>query len=407
MLLRRQTLFALGTAGWIIALGPPPDAHTPVTSKYTYHQDVFPIFEARCSGCHAPDAVAPMSLLTYADAYPWAQSIKEELVNLTMPPWQPESGFGAFKHGGSLTASELDMVVEWANGGTPEGEPMTREVAAAGSEWPLGTPSTILAMPAPYTLGTDVLEAVRYFILSTDFERDTLIRAVDVRPGTPAIVRSAIVYVDTTGAAAELDARDPEPGFAAEAFATNRILAAWVPGQRAVALDDAGFLLPAGADLVLRLGYKKTWTYEGLAVEDVSRLGLYAADGPVRVVEVIALQDSGDDPASDGQLFFTQPVDRDVELLSLVPEIGPGTEAVQVEAVSPDGRRTPVIRLASPRPEWRTRYWFESPLSLPRGTTLEVRAIRTADPGREDLSVRFTLDLVAAEGAAVAPDADR
>ncbi|MEE2610145.1 MAG: hypothetical protein VX992_05645, partial [Acidobacteriota bacterium] len=71
------------------------DAHKPITSKYTYHQDVYPIFLNQCGGCHSADAVAPMSLLTYEDAYPWAQSIKEEVVNLTMPPWQAEYGFGA------------------------------------------------------------------------------------------------------------------------------------------------------------------------------------------------------------------------------------------------------------------------------------------------------------------------
>ena len=419
--MHRTTILVAATLALVIALAPATVAHKPITSKYTYHQDVFPVFEAKCSGCHAPDAVAPMSLLTYEDAYPWAQSIKEELVNLSMPPWQAESGFGAFKHGGSLTAKELDIVVEWSNGGTPEGQPVDRPPSGgAGNDddddddvenagWSLGQPSVVLTMPVAYTLAADTLEATRYFVIPSSFARDTSIRAVDVRPGASAIVRSVIVYVDSTGEAAALDAEDPEPGFAAPAgFATEQILAAWVPGQRAVALDAAAFRVPADADLIVRIAYKKTWTYEGLAVEDRTALGLYVWEQTVPTIEAMALQPSAGVVAdATGHLRFTHDLTRDVELLALVPDIAPGALAVQILAVGADGQRTPIIRLASPRPEWRTRYWLESPLTLSSGTTLEVQALFTEPPSSADPPVRFLLDLVASgtSAAEAAPDA--
>ena len=55
------------------------DAHKPVTSKYTFTEDVYPIVKEQCGSCHAPGGVAPMSLLTYDDARPWAESIRLEL----------------------------------------------------------------------------------------------------------------------------------------------------------------------------------------------------------------------------------------------------------------------------------------------------------------------------------------
>ena len=414
--MHRTTILVAATLALVIALAPATVAHKPITSKYTYHQDVFPVFEAKCSGCHAPNAVAPMSLLTYADAYPWAQSIKEELVNLSMPPWQAESGFGAFKHGGSLTAKELDIVVEWSNGGTPEGQPVDRPPSDdAGDDdddknagWILGQPSVVLTMPAAYNLAADALEATRYFVIPSGFARDTPIRAVDVRPGASAIVRSVIVYVDSTGEAAALDAEDPELGFAAPAgFATEQILAAWVPGQQAVALDAAAFRVPADADLIVRIAYKKTWTYEGLAVEDRTALGLYVWEQTVPTIEAMALQPSAGVVADAvGHLRFTHDLTRDVELLALVPDIAPGALAVQILAVGADGQRTPIIRLASPRPEWRTRYWLESPLALSSGSTLEVQALFAEPPPSGEPPVRFMLDLVASGTPAVeaAPD---
>src|SRR5689334_13820456 len=62
-------------------------AHTPITSKYTYNEHLYPIFRDRCGACHVEGGIAPMSLLTYDDARPWAESIREELIAERMPPW--------------------------------------------------------------------------------------------------------------------------------------------------------------------------------------------------------------------------------------------------------------------------------------------------------------------------------
>src|SRR5262249_51847581 len=72
--------FALIDVQWL-------DAHKPVTSKYTYWDDVYPIVKEHCGSCHAPGGVAPMSLLTYDAARPWAESIRLELTAGHMPPW--------------------------------------------------------------------------------------------------------------------------------------------------------------------------------------------------------------------------------------------------------------------------------------------------------------------------------
>ena len=39
----------------------------------TFSKDVAPIFNRSCVRCHRPEEIAPMSLLTYADARPWAR----------------------------------------------------------------------------------------------------------------------------------------------------------------------------------------------------------------------------------------------------------------------------------------------------------------------------------------------
>ena len=46
-------------------------------SEVTFTKHVAPILQRSCQHCHRPDAVAPMSLLTYEEARPWARSIKD------------------------------------------------------------------------------------------------------------------------------------------------------------------------------------------------------------------------------------------------------------------------------------------------------------------------------------------
>jgi len=45
-------------------------------SAVTFTKDVLPILQKNCQSCHRPGQIAPMSLVTYKDARPWAKAIK-------------------------------------------------------------------------------------------------------------------------------------------------------------------------------------------------------------------------------------------------------------------------------------------------------------------------------------------
>jgi len=53
----------------------------------TFAKNVAPIFQAHCQACHHAGTVAPMSLVTYEDARPWARAIKQRVAAREMPPW--------------------------------------------------------------------------------------------------------------------------------------------------------------------------------------------------------------------------------------------------------------------------------------------------------------------------------
>jgi hypothetical protein len=362
------------------------EAHKAITSKYTYNDDVFPILRDRCASCHVPGGVAPMSLMTYDDAFPWAESIRAELVAAHMPPWNADEGYGEIKRAHMLTPKELDVILTWATGGNPRGSlDQTLPTVTLKNEWKLGAPDLALPMPAEFTVAADKMEDWQELTLPTGTAEARWVRAVDLLPGTPSIVRSATIFVKSAGG--QVTGATPVP---------EHVLALWLPGQDPAPSDGVAFRLPAGAQIGVRIHYKKTWQFEGKPRTDRSTVGVYFSAAS-NAQELLAVPiDSPGTPAggADQTIRFSRTLAEDVVALALSPDNVPGNITLQVEAVRPDGSRVPMIRLNT-RADWDRRYWFERPLALPRGTRVEVTA-NLEDP--DMLSSAFT----AAPGAATA-----
>src|SRR3989440_11761225 len=81
----------------------------------TFSKDVAPIFYKHCAECHRPTMFAPMSLLSYETARPYARSIKTRVAAGTMPPWGADPHFGTFRNDPRLSQKEIDTVVAWAD----------------------------------------------------------------------------------------------------------------------------------------------------------------------------------------------------------------------------------------------------------------------------------------------------
>ena len=86
---------AIGVCALSAALMLPAAAAAADTVKTpTFTKDIAPIFQEKCEACHRPDSMAPMSLMTYAEARPWARSIKARVSDRQMPPWQIDRTVG-------------------------------------------------------------------------------------------------------------------------------------------------------------------------------------------------------------------------------------------------------------------------------------------------------------------------
>src|SRR5579864_6442733 len=114
-------LFALIATTWTAGAAPTNAA----LQQVTFSKDVAPIFQAKCQECHQPNSIAPMSLITYKEARPWARSIKERVATHQMPPWHIDRSVGVqkFKNDMSLSDEQVSAIVRWVDQGAPEGDP--------------------------------------------------------------------------------------------------------------------------------------------------------------------------------------------------------------------------------------------------------------------------------------------
>ena len=339
----------MGGTGWIggmlaLAAVVAVDAHKPITSKYTYSEDVYPIVKAHCGACHVAGGIAPMSLLTYEDARPWAESIRLELTTGHMPPWYGDPGVAALRDDHTLSPRDLDVVLTWATGGTPAGPAMKADASTPRRDWARGRPDIVIAVPEAVTLAADKREDSREFVLRETNDRDRLIAFADVLPGNPAIVHDATVFTRRP------DDRTP-----------TTVIAEWIPGE-SPAPPSYGFPWHAGEQLVVRVHYKKNWKLENKPASDRSRIGLYLARPTARPVRAVGIQTG-------------KPTTTDAAVKAIaVRTSGVATDArVEVEAIRPDGSRVAVAGFAV-RPGWNRRYWLARAIDLPKGSRLEATA---------------------------------
>jgi hypothetical protein len=233
------------------------DAHKGITSKYTYNADVYPVFLNRCGRCHIDGGVGPMSLLKYEDAFPWAESLRAELLTATTGD---AHDFVKAAHR-QISARELDIVLDWASGGTPEGDPaQTPPATSLRIGWTSGQPDLTAQMPNRYHMNVTALESTHESLLPIPTPTPVTVGRVDLLPGNAAIVRSAV-----------LSLRSPD--------GTTRMLGTWVPRQVPLAVTvKPPVRVEPGSHIVARIHYKKTWKYEGEAMSDLSLVGLYLAN---------------------------------------------------------------------------------------------------------------------------------
>ncbi len=352
----------------------------------TWARDVAPILAANCVECHREGDIGPFALVEHADARQRAKMIAEVCESRFMPPWKAASGHGSFRAERHLGARQLETLRAWAAAGAPAGE-LAEALPATPlpqSRWRLGEPDYLVQLPVEFDVPAEGEDIYRYFAVPSTLTKDRDVIAVDFRPGDPSVVHHCLAYLDVSGSAKELDAKDPRPGFSLFGkdavgvttdpdFVRSGPIAGWAPGNQPYRYPPGlAMLLPGGVDFVLEVHYHKT----GKATKDKSALAFYFADKPVeRYVEGLVIgTEQIDIPAGDdahGRYVFME-LPADVDLIDVTPHMHYLGREVEAYATLPGGEQVPLIKIDDWDFRWQDSYVYREPLRLPKGTRIEA-----------------------------------
>jgi hypothetical protein len=187
-----------GTATLFVAVWQGTEAH-PKAPAPTFAADVAPIFFKSCVTCHRPGEVAPMSLLTYESARPWARSIKSRVMKREMPPWSADAARSLpLRNEQRLTDSEIETIVQWADAGAPQGNPTDtpRLPAIAGSGWrhPDGRPPDLVIEMPEFTVPAQGEVPMLNFYVKSPLAETRWLEAVQMMPGRREVVHHAAAF---------------------------------------------------------------------------------------------------------------------------------------------------------------------------------------------------------------------
>lgn len=373
----------------------------------TFSKDVAPILFKNCAGCHRPDDIAPMSLLSYKEARPWARSIKEKVLTRAMPPWSADPRYGDFSNDTSLSQRDIDTIMAWVDQGAKAGDMRDLPPAPRVSDLlEISKPDIVLSMQQEWQGEADGLDDNIEFSVPTGFTEDKWIQAIEFLPGNKRAVHHAVVLIQTPEMMRSDQASASASSGGNSIFrtqGTNRqvrddapviddgcstlsgggggnnarfALTVYAPGRNAdVWPEGMAKLIPAGSNLIFQMHYSKA---TGKPEKDRSGVALLFARKPVEkmVVSLDIMNFHFRIPAgvANHEVTACSTFKKDAQIVSFMPHMHVRGKDVRYEAIYTDGRRETLLNVPRYSFYWQMLYKLKKPIAIPKGTRIAVTA---------------------------------
>jgi len=352
--------------------------------QVTFTKDVAPILQQHCQVCHRPDTFAPMSLLTYEEARPWAKSIKQKVVAREMPPWYIDKNVGIhnFKNDVSLTDQEIATLVNWADNGAAKGNPADMPPPrkfADDDQWHMGQPDLIVQLPKDMAVPATGADRWVDVLVDAALTEDRYIRGIEIR----TIKGFRAVHHVTTSMKHEDDADDGDN-------VQGAFLNEYALGKNAdVFPEGAGRLIKAGTKINFNL-HLHSMGQDTMANVALG-LSLYPKGYKPKYLETTEKVGDPKDldiPANTDNVRFDgyQTLAKPARLLSFQPHLHNRGKASCMEAIYPGGHKVETLSCVNKYQfAWHLVYLYDEddqPL-LPAGTILHISSWYDNSPGNK------------------------
>jgi hypothetical protein len=229
-----------------------------------WHQDIAPLVHANCVGCHIEGSIAPFSLETYAQAWPWGALMSDAVDDGLMPPWgaiETDECQPTHDWANDLRLSDADkqLVADWVTAGTPEGDPADAVALPTPPDLDLQNPSATFQNPSAFTVGGNEDSFICYSI-DPGLTSDVWITGLQIVPDNAQVVHHVLVYADPSANSAAVAGPDGSyPCFGTAGVDGANLLGTWVPGAVPIVMPDGvGLPMPAGSRVILAYHYHPT-----------------------------------------------------------------------------------------------------------------------------------------------------
>src|SRR5262245_55468696 len=418
MLFAALTVLIILASALFVASSGSAGGLTKSKAAVTFNKDVAQILFKNCAECHRPGEAAPMSLLSYKEARPWARSIREKVLSHEMPPWHADPKVGQFSNDPRLTQAEIDTITAWVDGGAKEGEPRDLPPAPKFVEgWSIGQPDLILKMPDEFTLEANGPDEYQHFVIDPGFTEDKYVQMAEARPGNRRIVHHIVASIlpppegdqpqkPVTREEIEKRRAEPAPILYKEGFLLRLrpdapvyddgcqlpsggggsqldgggqarvpiLLCGFAPGEKPT-IREPGTVkkIPAGSKIILQVHYSKT---AGQVEKDRSMIGLVFAKQPPQRESFSHLISNNyfriPPGAENHRVTACWTAPQDIHLNDALPHMHKRGKAMEIKVFYPNVRSEVLLNVPRYDFSWQTRYNFKQPVAIPKGTRFMV-----------------------------------
>ena len=364
----------------------------------TFSRDVAPILQNKCQECHQPGSIAPMSLITFAEARPWARSIKQRVATRQMPPWHidPSVGVQKFKNDMSLTQKQIDTIVAWVDAGSPQGDPKDMPPAkpvVTDNQWEAVRdgfgPPDIVVKSSEYPMPAKGQDVWYRPMSDLPLAEPRWARLVEIRPTSQKarkIVHHSIAYLvlnNDPDAVNQGTANGPAPTTTVDDLVNRR------PQLMEWAIGKGYDLFTPGTGKLLVPGEKLSWDQhlhasgEETAVGSEIGIWLYPKGQEPKkrsyLIGFTGLKKRGFLDIAPNSISHTEGftvLKENTIITNFQPHFHLRGKAMQVEAILPDGSTQIVSYVGKFNFNWMTNYIYADDAApvFPKGTVIHVSA---------------------------------
>lgn len=366
----------LGTLVMIALLAFPErsaEARDDSEGKVTFTKDVAPIFMKQCVSCHRPGEVAPMSLLTYEDARPWARSIRKAVVARKMPPWGVNPAYGTFANDISLREDEIATIAAWVDQGARPGDSADApEMPEVVDGWKLGEPDYIIELPETY-VPAETEDMFPTFNVRLDLPEDKWVQAIEFLPGNRSVVHHVVsslgLYGMSNGNSTDVKSlfQQSGDGKAPELFSVY--VAGIQPTQY-----PRGTGRPVTRDQLM--SFNMHYHANGEETTDRTRVGLHFGEGELqkRVYTLGGVDLGFRCPPGDANFEVRSFYDFDhaARILSFNPHMHVRGKDFRYDLIKPNGEREILLDIPTFDYDWQWIYYPTEQIKVPAGSRVEI-----------------------------------